>query len=93
MQESDILMEGLSSRGREKLDLAYQRKLCIKRVCELHPEVEVSIADSIAAGNGGEFAESFRNRHFPGRESATVRELLPFFSLHCVQRVLEHKLR
>lgn len=39
-------------------------------------EIRVAIEDSLAAGNCEEGTLAFRDRYFPGRDSATVREVL-----------------
>lgn len=61
--------------------------------CEMHGDVEVTMEDSVAAGNCRPGTIDFRDEHFRGRTSATIRELLPLaLRQQEVRRVLEYKL-
>lgn len=69
-----------------------ERDKKFRELCEQHAELEVTLEDSLAAGNCRPGTEDFRDRFFPSRESVKVRELVRFFSMGGVRRVLEHKL-
>jgi len=46
-----------------------------------YAQIDVSMMDSIAAGNCQAGTEQFRDRHFPGRDTATVEEILSVESM------------
>lgn len=47
----------------------------IEKFCEEHPDMTVTIADSEAAGNCTSGSQDFLATYFPGRDSATLKEL------------------
>ncbi|MBI2612201.1 hypothetical protein HYW59_00075 [Candidatus Kaiserbacteria bacterium] len=63
-----------------------------RALCEQHADLDVTLEDSIAAGNCRPGTEGFRDREFPGKNSVTVGKLVRFLSVYGVRRVLEHKL-
>ncbi len=69
-----------------------EREAHLRALCEKHGDLEVNFADSIAAGNCEVGTRDFRDRFFPGRETATVKDLVGFIGQPGVRRVLEHKL-
>ena len=69
-----------------------ERDAKFRELCEQHTELEVTIEDSLAAGNCRPGTEDFRDKYFPKRESVKVGELMRFLSVYGVRRVLEHKL-
>lgn len=69
-----------------------ERDAKFRELCRQYAEIEVSVEDSIAAGNYRPDTEEFRKKYFTERESVTVKELMRFLPVCGVQRVLEHKL-
>jgi hypothetical protein len=69
-----------------------EREAKFRELCEQHADLEITLEDSLAAGNCRPGTEDFRDKHFAGRESVTVKELMRFASVYGVRRVLEHKL-
>lgn len=69
-----------------------EREAIFLQLCKEHQELEVSLQDSLSAGNCRPGTEDFRDRTFTGRESVKVKELVRFLSVYGVRRVLEHKL-
>lgn len=63
-----------------------------RELCEQHAELEVSIEDSLAAGNCRPGTEDFRDKHFTSRNCVKVGELVRFLPVAGVRRVLEHML-
>lgn len=63
-----------------------------RALLEEHAKVELSVADSLAAGNCHPGTDDFVRRFFPGRATATVKELSRFAAAWGVRRTLEHKL-
>jgi hypothetical protein len=62
-----------------------------------YDNVQVRVADSIAAGNCRSGTMEFRDKHFPGRDSASVREILDVKSMRslavnaCLRAVLKER--
>ncbi len=81
-----------ADRARMKLFAHQQeeREKIFRALCEQFADVEVTVADSLAAGNCVPGTEDFRSREFPEKKSATVKQLSRFLSVHGVRRVLEH---
>lgn len=52
-----------------------------------HANIMVSIKDSISAGNCGEGTRAFQERHFPGRNSATVQDVISAANLTSERRL------
>jgi hypothetical protein len=69
-----------------------ERDAKFRELCEEYAELEITLEDSLAAGNCRPGTEDFRNKHFPQRESVKVGELVRFLSVYGVRRVLEYKL-
>ncbi len=69
-----------------------ERDSKFRELCEQHADLEITVADSIAAGNCSPGTEDFRTKHFATRESVTVKDLMRFVSVSGVRRVLEYKL-
>jgi len=97
------LREGAENKVRQAAEFRRQQELQrltqeerdqqFRRLCEEHAELAVTVEDSVAAGNCRPGTESFRERSFPKRDTATVGELTKFLSVPGVRRVLEHKLQ
>jgi len=68
------------------------RDQVFRELLEQNADVEISVADSLAAGNCRPGTDDFVQRFFPGRATVTVRELARFAANWNVRRVLEHKL-
>jgi hypothetical protein len=69
----------LSRRATEARLRSLERKLLVSGDASdlgAHKKVRVTIADSLAAGNCEAGTLAFRDRYFPGRDSATVKEVL-----------------
>lgn len=71
---------------------ALARDYHFRALLERHAEVELSVEDSLAAGNCRPGTDDFVARFFPGRTTVTVKELARFAANWNVRRVLEHKL-
>jgi hypothetical protein len=84
----------LANREREKLwEIAEaEREKKFQELCRQYAELEISIEDSLAAGNCRPGTEDFRKKFFPNRESVKVGELMRFISVDGVRQVLKHKL-
>jgi hypothetical protein len=55
--------------------------------------VEMTVADSIAAGNCETGTIAFRDRNFPGRDSVTIEELKEHRNIAAVRLAIIHKIR
>lgn len=63
-----------------------------RELLDQHAELELSIEDSLAAGNCRPGTDEFVRRFFPGRTTVKVKELSRFVTVWGVRRTLEHKL-
>ncbi len=73
--------------AREQLE----RDTEFRELLEKNASVELSVDDSIAAGNCRPGTDDFVSRFFPGRTTVTVGQLARFAAHWGVRRVLEHK--
>ena len=81
-----------AQRHEEAAREALARDEKFRELLERHADIELSIEDSLAAGNCRPGTDEFVNRFFPGRTTASVKELARFVSVWGVRRTLEHKL-
>lgn len=102
-QDVEALEQELESGARQKHERALeaerireaeglQWKERFHELLEKFADLELSVQDSVDAGNCEPGTDRFVRRHFPGRQTVTVRELSQHLGVWGVQRVLEHKL-
>ncbi len=66
----------------------------LQELATKYANVEITVSDSIAAGNCVEGTDEFIEEYFEGRESATVSELIQYIdAISGVRIVLTHKFR
>jgi hypothetical protein len=105
-QALESIRQRLEAGARNKVELARQDRARIeaesatqlaadekfRALCEEYSDLEITLEDSLAAGNCRPGTEGFLDREFPGKSSVTVKVLMHFLSVYGVRRVLEHKL-
>lgn len=98
---NSTLFERLETAAREKYEkqvldarISTMREMSaeeISAMCEEHGDTEITLQDSLAAGNCEPGTRGFSEKYFSGRESVKVSELARFLSVSAVRSVLERK--
>lgn len=78
-------------RKRERIRAKNDIKEKIKFLKENHPQLKVTVEDSLKAGNCRPGTESFKENFFPGREAVKVKELCEHLNHTGVKAALLHK--
>ncbi len=63
----------------------------LREFIEENPEVEITLEDSLAAGNCEPGTKNFSERCFQGKIKVTVKELAKYINLSDVKKVLQYK--